>query len=288
MTLKERFHLFTPFTQVLFLVLVGAVAFFIINILIAVIFQSAFPSVDFDNYSNLIENHPILYMLMGFLPFQLGFLLIPGVLYFFYLKSNKTIIHSGSYIDWIWSILLFASVFFLLPFFSEINHIIAKSLGVYEYLLKLKESTDEVMFSLLYASDTSTYIAGILLIALLAGVAEELIFRGFLFHHILKHTKSIYLSIIASAFVFAILHFNYFQLLPLLVFGMALAMIYYISGSLIPGIILHAANNALNVYWIKVDGFPFWMDNIYLEITIPSTLLLMGLIYFKRLRFKKP
>lgn len=286
MTLKERFLAFTPFTQVLFLVLIGAVSFFFINILIAVVFQSTFSSIDFENYSALIENHPILYMLMGFLPFQLGFLLTPGLLYFLYLKNETNIKPSSDPKDWIWSILLFLAIFLLLPFFSEINHFITKLLGAYEYLLNQKESTDEIMFSLLHASDTSTLIVGFVLIALLAGIAEELIFRGFLFQHLLKNTKNVSLSIIVSGFVFALLHFNYFQLFPLFIFGIALAMIYYITGSLIPGILLHTANNALNVYWINVDSFPNWMDNVYLEITIPSTLLLMGLIYIKRLKFK--
>jgi membrane protease YdiL (CAAX protease family) len=221
---------------------------------------------------------------MAFLPFQLGFLLIPGVLYFFYLKKEKIEILSFDAKDWGWSILLFLSIFLLLPFFSEINHSITKLLGVYDYLYELKESTDQVIFSLLNNADFSTFIVGVLLIGLMAGVAEELIFRGFLFQHLLKTTKNVWLSIIASGFIFALLHFNYFQLFPLIIFGIALAMIYFITKSLIPGILLHTANNVLNVYWIREDVFPDWMDSVYLEITIPSTLLLMGLLYIKRFK----
>lgn len=282
MTLKDRFRSLPPFSQVILLVLIGAVSFFLSNIGIAVIIQSFYSEVDFSDFNHLIEHHPSLYMVMSFLPFQLGFLLIPGILYYFYLKENKNLVFNFNGFNWIWSIFLFISVLLLLPFFSEINHFITKAFGIYDYLYDLKESTDEVMQTLLYDADLTTYITGVLLIGLMAGVAEELIFRGFLFHHLLKTTNKLWLSITASGFIFALLHFNYFQFIPLIVFGIVLAIIYHISKSLIPGIILHAANNALNVYWIKTDSFPKWMEFLYLEITIPSTLLLMGLIYIKR------
>src|SRR5690554_8079920 len=78
-------------------------------------------------------------------------------------------------------------------------------------------------------------------------------------------------SILISAVVFAVLHFNYIQIIPLLVFGVALGLMYYVSGSIIPGIVVHALNNILNVYWLSEDTFPTWMMEIDLKITIPRS-----------------
>src|SRR5690554_310670 len=130
------------------------------------------------------------------------------------------------------------------------------------------------------SSDLTSFIIAVLIIGVITGIAEELAFRRFLFHHILKNNKKVMPSILISAVVFAVLHFNYIQIIPLLVFGVALGLMYYVSGSIIPGIVVHALNNILNVYWLSEDTFPTWMMEIDLKITIPSTLLLMGLIFY--------
>ncbi len=286
MTVKERFTFLSPFSQVIFLVLVGAVSFFVVNIILALIVQWVYPELDMANTNELIANYPSLYMVISFLPFQVGFLLIPGALYFFYLREsvNKPILPNLK--NTAWAILLFITAVLLLPFFSEVNHVFTKALGVYDYLYELKSASDSILQQMLMNSDSMSYITAILLIGVLAGIAEELIFRGFLFNHLLKTTNHLWLSLLASGFLFALLHFNYFQLLPLIIFGIVLAMIYYITKSLIPGIVLHAVNNIVNVYWIRHDNFPYWLESMHLEVTIPSTLLLMGLLYIKRFDLK--
>jgi membrane protease YdiL (CAAX protease family) len=287
MTVKERFTFLSPFSQVIFLLLVGTVSFFLVNVLLALIIQFVYPKLDIANTSAMIVNYPSLYMVISFLPFQLGFLLFPGALYFFYLRENSNKLLLPKFKNTIWASLLFITAVLLLPFFSEINHAITKALGVYAYLYELKSASDGILQQLLMNRHSMSFITAILLIGVLAGIAEELIFRGFLFNHLLKTTNHLWLSILASGFLFALLHFNYFQLLPLIMFGIVLAIIYYITKSLIPGIILHAINNMVNVYWIRYDNFPYWLESMHLEITIPSTLLLMGLLYIKRFDLKR-
>lgn len=83
-----------------------------------------------------------------------------------------------------------------------------------------------------------------------------------------------------SGLVFALLHFNYIQFLPLFVFGVVLAMIYTLIGKLWLAIFLHSANNFLQLIWLRIDYSPSWMEDISYEITIPSILLLTGLTIF--------
>lgn len=284
--MKERFNSYSPFLQVIILVLIGAVTFVLLSMITSVILTSFYPDLPSNDIILLSEKYPIQFMIMYFLPFQLGFLLTPGVMYYYISKENsheKASFNNKWIKNVLWSFALFIAIFFLLPFISEINNWITESFGVYDQLLENKLLSDEQLERLIGKEASSeAYLFGLLTIGLITGIAEEFLFRGFLFRHINKYTNRLDLSVFGSALIFALLHFNYLQFLPLIAFGITLALMYYITKSIIPGIIMHVLNNVLNVYWLRNDSFPNWMDEVWVEITIPSTLLLMGLIYIKR------
>lgn len=284
MSLKEKYALFPPFTQVIILLIIGLVLFSFVSGVATLTVQTFFPSVPIDNIQLLVDGFPVFYMLLYFIPFQLGFLFLPG-LYFFYVLSTKREISNQTLTssNFTWALLLFTAVFFLLPFLNELNEKITSFFGVYEELQVQKQLSDEQLISLFGpSSSTTSYIVALLTIGLLTGIAEEFFFRGFLFKHLLHTTNKTGFSIILSALIFALLHFNYVQFIPLLAFGVALGLMYHVSGSLMPGIIAHVVNNMLNVYWVHTDSFPNWMDELWVEITIPSIIILMGLLYFKK------
>ena len=273
--------------QIIILLLIGGVCFFLISTLATLIVQATIDGLPISNMHAMAKHYPIPFMLVFFMPFQLGFLLIPSLIYYYILhptplKITKQLNDKGA-LNLVWSIALFISVFFALPFFTTINEGIIQFLGVYEELMAQKTQSDQQLINLFGPeSSTEAFWLAIVLVAVLTGFAEEYFFRGFLFKHMLHHTQKKGLSVLVSGLVFALLHFNYVQFLPLVVFGITLALMYYVSGSLLPGILAHIGNNALNVYWVHNDNFPAWMETMYLEITIPSTLVLMGLVYYKR------
>jgi membrane protease YdiL (CAAX protease family) len=82
--------------------------------------------------------------------------------------------------------------------------------------------------------------------AIFAPVAEEIFFRGFLYGGLRARFGSI-VAIIVSTVFFTALHFSLDAFVPILVLGLFLAWLYERTGSLYPGIILHASNNALAV-----------------------------------------
>ncbi|KAA6351586.1 hypothetical protein EZS27_001109 [termite gut metagenome] len=92
---------------------------------------------------------------------------------------------------------------------------------------------------------------GIVLIALLGPVFEEILFRGAITKVLLKHyspTK----AIIISALIFGIIHWNPVQIVGGGLLGLLLAWIYYKTGSLLPGILIHIINNSLSVFFSRV------------------------------------
>jgi membrane protease YdiL (CAAX protease family) len=284
--MKEKFDSFTPFLQAVLLFTIGAVSFILISIIVTLVMTISYPEMPIDNLSRQLKAFPVQYMFINFMPFQLGFLLTPGIIYSQLTKDSENILSKTKLSTVIWSFLLFASVFFLLPFISEINLDITKFLGAYEGLIKAKEIADEQLSGLVGESGSISFYSALLIIGLITGISEEFAFRRFLFHHMLQNTKKLALSLISSAVIFALLHFNYIQILPLFSFGLVLAMMYYVSGSIIPGIIMHALNNILNVYWLANDNFPSWMNELDLVATIPATVLLLGLIIFRLRKMK--
>ena len=281
--MKERFTSLSPFLQVLALILVGVVSFILLSMFTALVIHFFYPEIPSYNFTRLATEHPIIFMLMNFVPFQLGFLLTPGMVYLYMNKNALDALHFRFNPSTIWAFSIFICTFFLLPFFSGINDWITNALGVYDFLMEQKLKSDELLIQIIgKKSSNEAYIMGLIVIGLITGIAEELFFRGFLFHHLLRHTNKLNLSVFGSALFFALLHFNYVQLLPLIAFGIVLALMYYVSKSIWPGVLMHSANNMLNVYWLRNDNFPDWMEYVWWEITIPSTLLLMGLIYLKQ------
>lgn len=79
--------------------------------------------------------------------------------------------------------------------------------------------------------------------AVIAPVAEELFFRGFVFRAYLdqKGTRRAFLY---SAALFAGVHLNLPAFPPILAMGLLLAFFYYRTGSVIPGMVAHSFNNA--------------------------------------------
>ncbi len=78
----------------------------------------------------------------------------------------------------------------------------------------------------------------------LAPLAEELFFRGYVFHTLMKERGPVW-AYLFSAGLFAVLHVNAAATLPIFVLGLILAFIFQRTGSLLPGIIAHGLNNAL-------------------------------------------
>jgi membrane protease YdiL (CAAX protease family) len=87
-------------------------------------------------------------------------------------------------------------------------------------------------------------IAGV---AVAAPIAEEIVFRGYLFPA-LARWRGPWIGALLGAAVFGAAHCLVYppQLLPMMaMFGFAACMLFWFTGSLLPGIALHAVNNAL-------------------------------------------
>ncbi len=86
---------------------------------------------------------------------------------------------------------------------------------------------------------------GYLAICIFAPLVEELVFRGAILRVLLGSLRSHWAAIILSAVIFSAVHFNPIQMPHAFFLGLLLGWMYYRTGSVIPGIMLHWVNNTV-------------------------------------------
>lgn len=260
-----------PFLQILLLATIGVVSAVLIGGFLFWLF-GLFPSDDIavQNMQNIC---------LSAIPTGLGLFLVPGILYARITKLEK---HNLTIKSIGWSFLLFIAGLGLLPILAFINHELIVLVGLDSQVEMLAQM--DTYFNLLFGPEASmfSFVLSIVLIGLMTGICEEMAFRRLLFHHLHKNTGGLWFSVVVSGFIFALLHFNYIQLIPMTLFGILFALVFYITQSVWVSAALHALNNIISICVVRFGIDDSNYELYRLEIAIPSILLLTGLMYVKR------
>lgn len=114
----------------------------------------------------------------------------------------------------------------------------------------MREKEDAAMkmtYLLLRIRNVGDFLVDLGLIALLPGIAEELLFRGALQRSFYRMYKNPHVAIWISAFIFSAIHVQFFGFFPRMLLGAAFGYIYYWTGSLWYTMFAHFLNNAFSV-----------------------------------------
>lgn len=117
---------------------------------------------------------------------------------------------------------------------------------------------------------------GFLVIGFLAPIAEEMVFRGAILRKLLSSLKNPWLAIIISAALFGLIHGNLPQFLHAFPIGLLLGWVFYRTGSILPGLVLHWVNNSAAFLLCRI--YPDKMDATLLEIFNGNSLLMYAVI----------
>jgi uncharacterized protein len=120
--------------------------------------------------------------------------------------------------------------------FSALYSVLMQALGV--------ELDDDLPQQLGADKSTVALVFVGILVCVVAPLAEEFFFRGFLFTA-LRGSLGLWPAAAITGLVFGLIHFKLEFLAPLAVLGFALCLLYAQTGSLLPCIALHALNNSL-------------------------------------------
>ena len=109
-------------------------------------------------------------------------------------------------------------------------------------------------------------IAGILNACIFAPLGEEIGFRGLILGGLLKTRCRPWIAILISGLIFALFHGFGAQFVTALLFGILVGWLYWRTGSIIPGIIIHIANNSLTT--IDLSGQPHAVHWLILVVSL--------------------
>ena len=100
----------------------------------------------------------------------------------------------------------------------------------------------------------SRSIMGVLALAIVGPIAEELLFREAIEGEMLRRGARPWTAILVSALAFGIVHFNFAQVLYALPLGILLGIIYYRTGNVVLTSLLHILNNSIVVVTLHTMG----------------------------------
>lgn len=123
-------------------------------------------------------------------------------------------------------------------------------------------------------------MVGFVVIAIIPGIGEELLFRGVLQNSLHRVTKNKHIAIWVAAFLFSAIHIQFYGLVPRMMLGAVFGYLYVWSGNLWYPMIAHATNNGLAViiaYASQSSESEFDIDEAE---SVPLVLKMIGAIVF--------
>ncbi len=171
---------------------------------------------------------------------------------------------------------------------QELNQAVSfpESLKGLEALLKGME--DKLAETTKFFTDFTSFwqfLLAFLVIAVIAGIGEELVFRGLIMRKLLLGTGNPHIAIWVSAFIFAVIHFQFYGILPRMMLGVLFGYFYLWTGNIRVPIFAHIFNNGLavtimylhNIGIVKTDLES--MDDVPLSIVGFSLIATIGLMF---------
>jgi len=137
------------------------------------------------------------------------------------------------------------------------------------------------------------FLLGVLVIAIIPAVGEELVFRGLVQNKLFQLTKNRHIAIWISAFLFSAIHIQFYGFFPRMLLGIIFGYLYLWSGNLLIPVIAHFVNNFFTVviiYLEKLNIVTFDIESTKAmpwELVIISLILTLFLIYYFRKYYHK-
>lgn len=223
---------------------------------------------------------------------QIFTFVLPPIVYALLIKENpfKALGFNKTTITWL--CLGVAMMYAILPLnsvFAEWNANIKfpDSMTDFErFLQDMQERATEIMERFVNVTSIGGLILNLFMIAGLAALGEELLFRSIIQTSLIKVCKNAHIGIIIASAIFSIIHMEFYGLLPRFVLGMLLGYMYYYSRSIWIPIAMHFANNGTivflyylnNIGTINIDVESFGKTNIF--VLILSIIAMIALFWF--------
>lgn len=154
-----------------------------------------------------------------------------------------------------------------------------------EMLMKsLEESAQATTNLLLEGTSIWDYLGNILFIGVFAAVAEEVFFRGVLQQQLIKLFNNRHTGVWMGAFIFSLMHMQFYGFLPRVVLGAVLGYLFVYSKNLWMPIFVHFLNNALVVtfnFLFRENSVYQYLENLPISLAFfVAGLVSLGLLIY--------
>lgn len=132
-------------------------------------------------------------------------------------------------------------------YYNSLLHLPDCMAGIELWMVEMEEVNAEVTRKVLSGSSVADLISGVLVVGVLTGLGEELLFRGTLQQAMTRDTRLGVWSIWITVAVFSAVHLQFFGFFPRLLLGAFFGYLIYFTRSIWPGVFAHALNNSIVV-----------------------------------------
>ena len=170
------------------------------------------------------------------------------------------------------------------PYILYISVIIGISLSIVgdelDRIIQIILPTPDFLLEFMNSMRAETAMDWVLLfigVVLFAAVSEELVFRGFL-QVSLEKKGDVTRAVLLVSLAWTIIHANPFWAVPIFVMGVIIGFLAWRTGSIIPGILVHAINNFLSLLNYNLQPEMEWYlmgDHVSPLIVIPALAVLV-------------
>ena len=162
--------------------------------------------------------------------------------------------------------------------------------GIEEWMRNSEDKAKALTDAFLNVNTVGGLVINLIIIALLAAIGEEFLFRGVILRIFNDWSQNIHFSVILSAILFSAIHFQFYGFFPRLVLGIMFGYIYLWTGTIWITVILHFLFNGMTVvaYYLAnsgvieadVDSIGSSTSVLVLISSIISTVLLLSYLNF--------
>ncbi|MCK5146500.1 CPBP family intramembrane metalloprotease [bacterium] len=131
------------------------------------------------------------------------------------------------------------------PIFDEINRL-------FQMMVPMNPAIHSALMDVFKANDPMDWILIIGAAVVVAGLVEETLFRGFV-QSVFESKGDIAKAVLLTSFLFAVLHFNPWWFIEILILGVLLGAMARITDSIFPGALAHGLYNGLGITLLNLQ-----------------------------------
>jgi membrane protease YdiL (CAAX protease family) len=127
------------------------------------------------------------------------------------------------------------------------------------------------------AETSGEWVMLVLGVVLVAALAEEMSFRGFL-QASLERKGDPTRAVLLSSLTWTMIHMNPFWAIQIFIMGIVIGFLVWRTGSIVPAIIVHGINNLLSLVFYNIGDQLNWYlmgDHVSVYILIPATIVVV-------------